>query len=203
MERETDDTGQVLGEVSHDLANRFHRFYYYAELLEGALRPDSEAAVELLDRARATVEEIESMTRAALAFVRPMDLHPLDVRLSDLVVSLSQHAGDHPVEVRGDERAGEARVRIDPSRLSEALATLCRTAVDFIGHGAPLVVELMDGDPVGLRLPLPAESDPATSVGLPLALTARIAQLHGGSLDMKGGPDASLTLWLPVSRREG
>jgi signal transduction histidine kinase len=203
VEHATDDTGHVLGEVSHDLANRFHRFYYYAELLEGALGPDSEAAVELLDRARATVEDIESMTRAALAFVRPMDLHLLDIRLSDLVLSLRQHAGEHPVEVRGDERTGHARVEVDPSRISEALATLCRTAVDFLDEGAPLVVELVDGDPVGLRLALSAESEAATSGGLPLALTAKIARSHGGNLDLKGGRDASLTLWLPVSRREG
>lgn len=203
MQLATDDNGQVLGEVSHDLANRFHRFYYYAELLEGALGPDSEAAVELLDRARATVEDIESMTRAALAFVRPMDLHLLDVRLSDLVMSLRQHAGEHPVEVRGDDRTGQARVQVDPSRISEALATLCRTAVNLLDEGVPLVVELLEGDPVGLRLALPTETDPATGIGLPLALTAKIARSHGGTLDLKGGRDASLTLWLPVSHREG
>ena len=198
---EFDDRQRVLSEASHDLANRFHRAYYFIEMLGDALGPDADTAGSLLARLRGAVEDIEAMARRTLEFVGPIELRTLRVSMHDLTASLRQHAGLRTVELRGDAAAGHCEVEVDPARISEALAYLCKAAIADDDSQAPLVVELLDGDPIALRIyRTPGASAPARA-DLSLALTARIARLHGGALDSDEGDASSLTLRLPVVRR--
>jgi signal transduction histidine kinase len=199
---EVEEQHRVLSEVSHDLANQFHRTYYLMELLGQALPPEDPNAGCLLERLRTTVEEIESMARSALAFARPLVLHRLRVRLEDLATSLRQHAGMRTVELTGDITAGRCEVDVDPARISEALGFLCRAAVADDESQAPVVVELFGGDPVALRIHRVAGASKPAKIDLRLAQSARIARLHGGALDIEEGEFASLTLRLPVAAGE-
>lgn len=202
MPTELEEQHRVLSEVSHDLANQFHRTYYLMELIGEALPAGNETAAPLLERLRETVEEIESMARSTLAFVRPIDLHRLRVRLEDLTASLRQHAGMRTVEVRGDMAAGRCEVDVDPARISEALGFLCRAATADDESQSPVVVELFGGDTVALRIHRVAAVAQPTRMDLRLALTARIARLHGGELDIDDGDSSSLTLRLPIAAGE-
>lgn len=198
MGTELDDQQKVLSEVSHDLANRFHRSYYFLDLLEDALAEGSAEAGSLLGRLRESVSDIESMARGALDFVRPLELQRLDVSVADLVASLRQHAGLREVALEGDEGVGTARVSVDPARISATLAVLGREATAGDASATPLRVELLGGAQAGLRLyRVAAAADPSRS-SLPLAACARIARLHGGCLEVDDGAGA-LTLWLPVA----
>lgn len=198
---ELDDQQRVLSEASHDLANRFHRSYYFLELLGEAIGPGNDGAESLLTRLRETVEDIESISRSTLDFIRPLELRTLRVRMDDLVSSLRQHVGLHPVELGGDTEAGRSEVEVDPARISEALAILCRTALGGDETQAPVIVELIGGDPVGLCIRGAAKALGATRADLDLALTAKIARLHGGALDIGGGDSLSMTLRLPVAAK--
>lgn len=200
MSSETDDQQMVLAEVSHDLANRFHRSYYFLDLLDDALVSDRDEAASLLARLRSTVEEVESMARSTLDFLRPMELRTLGIRLSDLTASLRQHVGMRTVEMRGDEAAGQRAVAVDPARISAVLATLCKAAVSE-NLETPVVVELIDGDPVSLRIHCASGTPKPSRTDLELALTARVASLHGGCLEIDDGEPSSLTLRLPVAER--
>jgi signal transduction histidine kinase len=197
---ENEDQQRVLSEVSHDLANRFHRSYYFFELLADSLDPANEGAASLMEKLRATIEELESMTRRALDFMRPMELRTLRVRLSDLTASMRQHAGMREIELRGDDETGACEVEVDPARISEALAFVCKAATDGDESREPLVVELVGGNPVGLRVHCLAGAAEAALTDLPLALTARIARLHGGALEIDNPSGASLTLRLPLAQ---
>lgn len=203
MERVDEQQDRVLAEVAHDLANHFHRFYYYFELLEGAADGSVEAAADLIERTRRTVEDIETLTKAALAFVRPMELRMLRVSVGDLVSSLRQHAGDREILVSGEDGARAAGVEIDPARLSEALATLVRGATGRAEAGEPLRVELIGGTSVGLRFHLEGRAKPERGDHLALALAGKILDLHGGQLDLGPPESTAWTLWLPVRMEEG
>jgi signal transduction histidine kinase len=196
---ENDEQQRVLSEVSHDLANRFHRSYYFLELLGQALDPSSDGATELLEKLRSTVEELESMTRRALDFVRPMELRTLRVRLSDLTASMRQYAGMREIELRGDQTAGDSEVEVDPARISEALAFVCTAATDGDESREPMIIELVGGNPVGLRVHRLSGAPEAAEFNLGLALTARIARLHGGALEIDSTGSPSLTLRLPLA----
>jgi signal transduction histidine kinase len=196
---ENEEQQRVLSEVSHDLANRFHRSYYFLELLGESLNPASDAASSLLDKLRGTVEELESMTRSALDYMRPMEIRPLRVRLSDLTASMRQHAGMREVDLRGEDNVGASEVDVDPARISEALAFLCKAATDGDETREPMIIELLGGNPVGLRVYRLAGAPEAVATSLALALTARIARLHGGVLEIDNNQGASLTLRLPLA----
>jgi signal transduction histidine kinase len=199
---ELEEQHRVLSEVSHDLANQFHRTYYLIELLGEALPPGNATTGDLLGRLRETVEDIESMSRSALAFMRPIDLQFLRVRLEDLATSLRQHVGMRPIELKDDASAGRCEVDVDPARISEALGFLCRAAIADDNSEEPVTVELFGGDPVALRIRRAAGATKPAHIDLRLALTARIARLHGGALDIEDGEAASITLRLPVAAAE-
>jgi signal transduction histidine kinase len=197
---ENDEQQRVLSEVSHDLANRFHRSYYFLDLLGESLDPSSDGASSLLEKLRGTVEELESMTRRTLDFMRPMELRTLRVRLSDLTASMRQHAGMREIELRGEERAGACEVEVDPARISEALAFVCRAATEGDESREPMIIEMLDGNPAGVRVYRLAGAPPAEKTDLTLALTARIARLHGGDLELDNANGAFLTLRLPLAQ---
>jgi len=194
------DDQRVLSEASHDLANHIHRSYYFLELLDGAVDPQNERVHTLLTGLKESIENVESIARSTMQLVRPVELRPLRVRMDDLVASLRQHVGLRPVELSGDISAGRSEVSVDPARISEALAFLCRAASAADDDGdSPLVIELVGGDPVGLRIHHKSAASRDANGSLRLALTARIAELHGGALDIQDGERASWTLRLPVA----
>jgi signal transduction histidine kinase len=197
---ENEEQQRVLSEVSHDLANRFHRSYYFLELLGDSLGSSGEAAASLLEKLRGTVEELESMTRRALDYMRPMELRTLRVRLSDLTASMRQHAGLRDFELRGEDQAGTCEVEVDPARISEALAFVCRAATEGDETRDPMVVELLGGNPVGLRVYRLAGAPAAAATTLTLALTSRIARLHGGALEIDNTGGSSITIRLPLAQ---
>jgi signal transduction histidine kinase len=193
-----DDHQRVLSEASHDLANHIHRSYYFLELLGDAVGEENASVQALVSQLRGSIEQVESIARSTLQFIRPIELRLLRVHLDDLVKSLTQHAGLRSVELTGDVAAGRCEVLVDPARMSEVLATLCRVAVSDSDASVPLVVEILGGEQVGIRVPriaAPAAND-ASALGF--ALIARIADLHGGRFEMDGDP-TSMTLRLPVA----
>jgi signal transduction histidine kinase len=201
VDRANEEQARVLADAAHDLANRFHRFHYYTDLLDSALEPGQEAAADLLERLRRTMEEIEALTRGVLSFVRPVELKRMAVSLGDLVTSLVQHAGDLPLEVRVDDEGRALRVDVDPLRISEVLGVVGEAAC--AAAAGPVIVEVLaSGDPLGLRLVVEGSAQPAPQPDLRLARAARIASLHGGSLEVTGGDRLALTLWLPRAASE-
>ena len=199
MSNENDQQLLVLAEVSHDLANRFHRSYYFLDLLDHALGEHREEADPLLARLRETIEDVELLARSTLGYLRPLELRTLRVRVADLISSLRQHLGMRTLDLRGDQAAGAREVEVDPARISEALASLCKLAIPESDIAQTVVVDLIDGDPVCLRIHRAAGAPPLSPGDLTLATTSRIVHLHGGGLEVDQGETSSLTLCLPVA----
>jgi len=199
--REIEDPQRVLSEASHDLANRFHRSYYFLDLLAEAVEGSEAQAGEQVQRLRDTLEDIESIARQTLQFLRPVELRTIRVRLDDLLASLRGHAGLRGLEVGGDAEAGSLEVAVDPARISEVLAAMGRAVVDGDEGTSPLQVRLLGGDLPGLKLSRDGAAAPTPAPDLPLAIAARLVRLHGGTLALDESQDGapSLTLRLPVA----
>lgn len=201
MPRELEDQQRVLSEASHDLANRFHRSYYFLDLLGDAVEGAGAEAAEQLQRLRDTIEDIESIARQTLQFFRPVELRPIRVRLEDLLASLRQHAGPRGLATGGDAEAGRVEVAVDPTRISEVLAAMCLAVADGDDGPAPLQAQFLGGELPGLRLTREGAASSTPPPDLPLAVAARVVREHGGSLAWDESPDGapSLTLRLPVA----
>jgi len=196
---------RVLAEVAHELANRFHRYFYYSDLAVETLAEAPSEARELLAKALETVEGIEVLTRTALAFMRPIELRTILVRADDVVGSLRQHLGDHAMESGSCAPVGAVLVAVDPSRLGEVLAVCCKTLLDRASAHAPLQLELSGDGCLELRLSVLASSAIPATPDLALAMTKRILALHGGELviPLTAQPGtAALTVRLPLAAQE-
>ena len=194
-----EDEQRVLSEASHDLANRFHRTYYFLDLLEDSVH---EGSREQFQRLKETVEDLESIARRTLQFVRPVELRTIRVRLEDLVASLRQHAGLAGLAVAGAPEAGRLEVAVDPTRIAETLAAIGRSVTGGSSSEEPGRVEVLGGNPAGLRIGRDGEAPAGPLPHLELALAARVVRLHGGSLEIDQTADGrapSFTLRLPVA----
>lgn len=194
-----EDEQRVLSEASHDLANRFHRTYYFLDMLEDSVH---EGSREQFQRLKETVEDLESIARRTLQFVRPVELRTIRVRLEDLVASLRQHAGLAGLSVAGSAEAGRLEVAVDPTRIAETLAAIGRSVTGGSSSEEPVRVEVLDGNPAGLRIGRDGEAPVQPLPHLELALAARVVRLHGGSLEIHENADGrapSFTLRLPVA----
>ncbi|HYC01387.1 MAG TPA: hypothetical protein VEC57_19800 [Candidatus Limnocylindrales bacterium] len=193
---------KILAEVAHDLANRFHRFYYYAEILGRLLPEDTGEARDYLDRVHDTVEDIERMTRGALSYLRPMEVRTVRVQVRDVVGSLRQHVGDRAVEVGGLESAGGMPVAVDPSRLGEALGHACRAVLAHAPDAAPLRIDLRAASDIDITFSAESSQTEALPFDLSLALAAKILRLHGGDLEVAPAQPATLSVRLPLADQE-
>ncbi|MBI5506866.1 MAG: hypothetical protein HY899_18930 [Deltaproteobacteria bacterium] len=195
----------VLAEVAHDLANRFHRYYYYSDLAVETLADVPAEVRELLAKAMETVEGIEVLTRTTLSFLRRMELRTILVRADDVVGSLRQHLGEHALESRSCAPSGTAMIAIDPPRFGEVLATCCRILLERAVPGAPLRLELTGDGCLELRLSVDASSSIPATPDLALALATKILALHGGELLIPATSQAgiaALTVRLPLAAQE-
>jgi len=196
---------RVLAEVAHDLANRFHRYYYYQELGVQSLGDAPAEARQLLGKALETVEGIESLTRTAMAFLRRMELHTILIRADDVVGSLRQHLNDRTLEVVSAFPSGSTMVAVDPSRLGEVLSTCCRILLARSADGVPLHLELAGDGCLELRLSIPSSSPIPAGPDLSLAMVSKILSLHGGALVIPATSQpgtAALTVRLPLAAQE-
>jgi signal transduction histidine kinase len=196
------EQSRILAEVAHDLANRFHRFYYFAEILSRLLPAERGEAHDYLERAFQTVEDIEGMTRGALSYLRPMDVRTVRVQVRDLLGSLRQHLGERALQLETENDTAALPVAVDPTRMGEALGNVCRAVLTAADEKAALEVQVRKAAGVALTFSCDGTLAEPLSFDLPLALAAKILRLHGGDLDVGTGQRATLTVHLPVAAEE-
>ncbi len=168
----------VLADVSHDLANRFHRSHYMVELLGEAVGEAGGEAASLLERLAASLDEMEELSRGALQLVRPLELSLLRVQGSDLLQSFCQQLPLDPASRVEDPVACAMPVAIDPARIAQVL----RVMADEAQSGSAPELKADGGAGLVLSVACAQAATAGASRGLAFALAARIAGRHGGSL---------------------
>ena len=77
---------RLLGEISHELGNYFHKLYYWAELLReqrpATAEPEPAALLE------GTIRDLETFLKTALEFFRPISVLPLVMSVDEMTQSL-------------------------------------------------------------------------------------------------------------------
>lgn len=213
LQRFVRDRTRMLAAISHDLRTPITSLRLRAEFVE-----DGETRRKILE----TLDEMQAMTEAALAFVRE-DAAREDTRrvdLAALIESLCDDLRDGGMEVTF-AGADKTPIPCRPVALKRAIRNLIENAVAY-GERARIALRqsaaeleiTVDDDGPGipeadldrvfepfLRLET-SRSRETGGVGLGLAIARSIARSHGGDIELSNRPEGGLraTLRLPKAR---
>lgn len=221
--------GRLTANVGHEVKNPINAMVVHLELLRSKLAGQSVDATGAQKHVEILSDEMHRLDRVVQTladFSRPMDLDLHDHDLRRVVEQTLELAGEelkeHGVAVEFTTSATPVPVRVDGELVRQALLNLLLNAMQAMQGGGIVrisvrrdqrnaVVEIADN---GVGIPeslLPRIFDlyfttkPRGS-GIGLAMTYRILQLHGGSLEVRSNADAAsssrgttFTLHIPLS----
>jgi signal transduction histidine kinase len=197
-----------IGILSHDLRNLVSTLSGTAHVLHARVALD-ERASEMVSRIARTSERMARMIRDLLDFTRGrlggrMPVSPQRMDLGELCrQEVDELRAAHPDREILLETEGDLSGSWDADRLAQALANLCKNAIDYGAPGTPVtvgaialddMVELVvgnEGPPIPAEV-LPTLFDPyrratprrqTTGLGLGLFIVREIAQAHGGTVE--------------------
>jgi nitrogen fixation/metabolism regulation signal transduction histidine kinase len=213
---------EVARRLAHELKNPLTPIQMSLETLLAAKKGKDPRFTQLFEEsAGAVLEEVERLRRIVDEFSRFARLPKPQLRTVDLSELTSQvlalyAAPRHGVEIRSRLDAG-VQAAADRDQITQVLLNLMKNAEEALPggggvvevrvarRGAEAIVEVADNGP-GIRpedrprVLEPYYTTKSGGSGLGLAIAARIAQEHGGRLEVGGeyGRGATFTLVLPA-----
>ncbi|OGG49888.1 MAG: hypothetical protein A3F84_15995 [Candidatus Handelsmanbacteria bacterium RIFCSPLOWO2_12_FULL_64_10] len=207
------EMGEVSALLAHEIRNPLAAIKGAAQYLQGEI--ESETAREYVELVLREIDRLDAAVGDVQYFVRPVHVDGAPADLGALVerVAAAQRPG-LPAGVTLRTQTSPAQVRVDEGLITQVLVNLVRNAVEAVGETGTVTIETR-GTVVAVRDTGPGISDEAferifqpyfttktRGMGLGLALSRKIAEAHGGTLDAEnleaGG--AEFRLELPASR---
>lgn len=214
---------QFVGSVAHDLRNPL-------QTLQIALALDERGIPRSPERARRQIERLQRMVTDLLDITRidtnTLELRPVDADLRALAREVIDLFRDDPSqrEIRLRESATPVTTRCDTGRIQQILENLLGNAIKYSPPEAPIEVEVASDEAQGIaRLEVtdlgigiePGDverifepfrraergRETAEGVGLGLWASRRIAEAHGGTIEVESVPGRGSTfrLVLPLA----
>ncbi len=206
--------GELAAGVAHEMRNSLATLRGYLTLVERA--PDEDSITDFISEIRRESDHLQRVLEDFLSFARPGSTRMEAIDLETVVrrAAADPALGGFEVRVERDEGI-ETEIKGDAQLLERAVRNLLHNAAEAergIDRGGPLAVRLSaSGEGLELaiedrgpglapevrdRLFQPFASASAGGVGLGLALSRRIVDLHGGRLTLEdrraGGTRARL-----------
>lgn len=216
------DLGQMAAHVAHEVRNSMAPVTLYLSLLKRRVTNDA-GCLGIMEKIETCFHALEATVTDLLQFTA--DREPVRERLevrrfvSDLCETLSPQFEAQRIRPCLEISSGTTAVA-DPNMLRRALLNLVLNAVDAMPNGGDLVVtavnknsglelEVADTGPgisaeVRRRIFEPFFTTKTEGTGLGLAIVQRIAEAHGGHLDVTNCPEggAAFTLRIPARSKE-
>jgi signal transduction histidine kinase len=214
------DLGRMAAHVAHEVRNNLTPMTLYSSLLARRLA-DDHSSLDLVAHIEAGLSALEITVNDLLHFTadrvpnwRNFDLHTL---LHDICDMLSPQLAAQGVHVDIDTVPGTI-VSADQEMVRRALLNLALNALDAMPEGGEiyltactthrgLEIEVADSGPgvpeqVGPRVFEPFYTTKSDGTGLGLAIVHRVAQAHGGQVDVRNCADsgAAFTICIPVQQ---
>jgi len=195
--------GKAVASVAHDMKTPLMAIGGFSAQVRRKLPADSSDAHKLQVVVEQTAR-LEAMVKEMLDFSRPLELHAHPVDLPQLIEQTlevaSPLAEEHQVRLSAEVAPDLPQMRMDPERLQQALINLVGNAAQASPPGGEvcLGVHPREGELVlavsdqGPGVP-PAEREAILTpfyttkkggTGLGLAVVSKIAQAHGGQVEV-------------------
>lgn len=210
--------GESAAMLAHEIKNPITAVNLALRAVARQLGEDDAAVLrDLVGR----MQRLERTMRRTLSFARPLDLAPSTVRLGELV---DEVLGDlrpefkrHGIELETEVPA-DLELRADRQLLGEVLTNLLKNAREALGRGGHvrLSARSRSGNRLGLYVDddgpgIPPEvaddlfrpfvTSKHAGTGLGLAFSRKVAEAHGGTIDVETSPlgGARFALDLPLA----
>ncbi|HET9743263.1 MAG TPA: ATP-binding protein [Terriglobales bacterium] len=134
--------GRLAGGIAHDFNNLLMVIGSYTELLLSQLEGQP-AYVKKLQAIVAATERAARLTRQLLAFSRKQTLQPQVLEVDRLVKNYEQvlcQVLGNAIHLDLELSSGDARVKVDPAQLEQAILTLAMNARDAMPNGGRVVI---------------------------------------------------------------
>jgi signal transduction histidine kinase len=207
---------KVLGEISHELGNFFHKLYYWVEYLRDTSRASQEETpTEMLER---TIRNLEGFLKVSLGYFNPVQLNPMRMDASlvidGLLFQVRAHLSATPFDVAREPDWAEGSVLVDPGQISQAFEIAVRHLVEQVGPDSHIDITFerstrrdCPGLEVQFQLHRSNESSPlfrGAEAGVEWAMAQRILALHGGELSEQNHQpgERSMLIFLPLQPAE-
>ena len=208
--------GDVAGRLGHELKHPLASLSARLQLL----RADAPTHTSAIDTALGDLTRLDQLLAEFLDYARPRPLAPtptdLAVLVREVVQELSPLAQTRGARFELALPDHTEPLDADTARLREVVRNLLRNAIEAMPQGGPVEIELRS-QPAGIdlsvrdrgggialetlpRLGTPFFTTKQGGSGLGLAIARRVAEDHGGKLDVanrEGAPGACAHLWLP------
>lgn len=192
----------VLGELSHEMGNYFHKLYYWTDYLKTAVGDTGErVAVDMLE---GTVEGLEHFMRMILEYFAPARLCFTKVPASELIGSLEARLVGRQLRVEGKD-LNAISVMVDASLIAAALRTTFERVAATLLDEPEMIVRVSRAqrrEYEGLEIEFLAgqESRDATRLlgGIEMLVAEKFFQMHGGELSEREGDERALIVFLPL-----
>lgn len=200
--------GEMSAVLAHEIRNPLASLKGHAQLVEEQV--DGHPAEASASRVVRAAERLERLVNNLLAFAKTGEINPRMVDPVQVAHDVLDRLAPDRIELLADD--APERWSLDPDATGRILENLLRNAlqagpddapVDLsVRGGGSLVFEVRDrgpGLPAGASIFEPFVTTRVRGTGLGLALSRRLAELQGGTLEGDDHPDggAVLTLTLP------
>jgi hypothetical protein len=193
----------ILGEISHEMGNYFHKLYYWTDYLRENTKTSGDlGAVDML---QGTVDRLEHFMRMSLEYFAPARLCFNKVRAGDLVTSLGSRLSGRGLRVEGRSDWAEQAVLADAGLIARALRTVVERVETTLMDESDLCVSVSRSrrrEYEGLEIEFVAGGsgeEPVTLMkGIEMAVAEKFFQMHGGELFEREGDRHTLVVFLPI-----
>ncbi len=212
--------GRMLAGVAHDLRNPMTVISGYTQLM--AAEDDANERQGRCERVLHQVDEMTGMIQDLLAFARgDSRLRLADVDVANLAAEVRDnvHMQCDPRGITLEVAGTKGCVRVDPGRTKRIVYNLARNAVEVLGRGDKLSIELgVDSNELTVRV---ADSGPGIpeelaarifdpfvtsgkhgATGLGLSIVKRFVDDHGGSIEVKSESGAGTAFFVRLPHAE-
>ena len=201
---------RILGEISHEMGNYFHKLYYWTDYLRGESIDRSQADTAAIEMLGDTVERLEQFMRMTLEYFAPARLTFNRVTAADLVAGLEGRLPGRTLRIENFDAFADTPILADAALIGHAIRTVFERAASTLLDEDQMVVRLSEtrsNDFRGIEIEFGAGAG-AHGVelkhGIEMAVAEKFLHMHGAELlereesSKNGTSRRSLVVFLPI-----